>query len=108
MTPLESILMTGIGALAGVIALLWKAFFSPMMTKMLTLIDTLNVEQPKQTKAIEEQTPILRELASTAVATKHATAEHLKNQVEDREKLAEVHETIVKGACRFVPHQGAP
>lgn len=103
MSPLESVLMTGIATLAGVIALLWKAFFSPMMQKMLMLIDTLNVEQPKQTKAIEAQTPILEEIAATAKATKHATAEHLKNQSEDRAKLDEVHQTIVKGACRYTP-----
>jgi hypothetical protein len=109
----EAMLIAAITALAGVISFLWMAFFHPLIKRMLTLIDTLNTEQPKQTRAIEDQseilsgqTEILKEIASTATATKHQTAEHLRNQAEDRTKLSEIHGVVARNVCQFVPKPG--
>jgi type II secretory pathway component PulM len=95
----EGMLISAIVSLAGVISFLWMAFFHPLVKKMLHLIDTLTEEQPKQTAAIKEQTPILESIRATSEASKHATAEQLKMAKESKEELGTVHAALAK-VCR--------
>lgn len=89
----EVILIAGISALAGVISILWTAFFWPLVSKMMKLVERLEQEQPKQTTA-------LKTLVVSNEAIRHATAQHLKLQDDHTKTLTGLLEAVRDGACR--------
>lgn len=95
-------------ALSCVVVAIWKFVVKPTMDddrelkrEMIALVQTLKVEQPKQTKNLESQTASLKVIEANSKASKAATAEHLKLQNAEMQLLADIKAAAEAGKCRY-------